>query len=116
MIFYFKNSVLASIISIFGCGFAMCGFAMFGDEPAGAVFMILLGVAMVLWGRNISQNKAFKTWWKQIEEKNLEPQIAQNMQFAIDVYNKNPQNRTLKKIEALNPYAAEYIRNNLIKK
>ena len=116
MIFYFKNSVLASIISIFGCGFAMCGLAMFGDEPVGAVFMILLGVAMVLWGRNISQNKAFKTWWKQIEENNLEPQIAQNMQFAIDVYNKNPQNRTLKKIEALNPYAAEHIRNNLIKK
>ena len=72
MIFYFKNSVLASIVSIFGCGFAMCGLALFADEPAGAVFMILLGVAMVLWGRNISKNKAFKTWWKQIEEKNNE--------------------------------------------
>ena len=116
MIFYYKNSVLASAVSIFGCGFAMCGLAMFSEDVAAALVIIALGVGLALWGRNISQNKAFKTWWKQIEEKNLEPQIAQNMQFAIDVYNKNPQNRTLKKIETLNPYAAEYIRNNLIKK
>ena len=116
MFFYYKNSLLASIVSIFGCGFAMCGLAMFTTEPGAAIAMLAMGVGIALWGRNISKNKAFKTWWKQIEEKNLEPHIAQNMQFANDVYNKNPQNRTLKKIEALNPYAAEYIRNNLIKK
>ena len=94
----------------------MCGLVMFGDDAGAAIVMIAMGVALALWGRSISKNKAFKKWWKQIEDNNLEPQIAQNMQFAIDVYNKNPQNRTLKKIEALNPYAAEHIRNNLIKK
>ena len=32
MIFYYKNSVLASAVSIFGCGFAMCGLAMFSKR------------------------------------------------------------------------------------
>ena len=91
MFFYYKNSLLASIISIFGCGFAMSGLMMFSTEPGAAIAMIAMGVGIALWGRNISKNKAFKTWWKQIEDNHLEPQIAQNMQFAIDIYNKNPQ-------------------------
>ena len=53
---------------------------------------------------------------KNVEDNNLEPQIAQNVHLAIDIYNKNPQKHTLAKIEQLNPVAANQIRASIQKK
>jgi ATP phosphoribosyltransferase regulatory subunit len=60
-----------------------------------------------------SDNKAFKKWWKQITDANLEPEIAKSTYIAMEIYNKNPQKRTLDKIAQLNPSAAEMIQQQL---
>lgn len=78
--------------------------------------MIIGGVVLIIAGKLISNEKTFKTWWKQVTDANLEPQIAQNVSTAIAVYNKNPQKRTLKKIAELNPAAAEQIAQMLAAK
>lgn len=84
----------------------MCGIALLADEEIGGGIMIaVVGVLLAIWGKYISNNKVFKTWWKQVTDANLEPQIAASTGVAVKVYNKNPQKRTLRKIAQLNPAA-----------
>lgn len=113
MVFWYKNSFLASVVSIFGCLLVMGGIASFSDDAALAVGFIVVGVALAIWGKIISNNKSFKKWWKQVEDNNLESVIARDLNTAITVYNKNPQKRTLKKIAALNPVFAQQIQQSI---
>jgi hypothetical protein len=109
MILWYKNSFLASVISILGSIVALGGIASFEDDPTITVIAVIAGIALLICGKLISNDKAFKKWWKQVKDAGLEPQIAQNVETAIAVYNKNPNNKTLKKIAQLNPAAAERI-------
>ena len=116
MIFWYRNSFLASAVSILGCILVMAGIATFGEEAGGAVAMILIGIALAIWGKVISNNKAFKKWWKQVKDNNLESAVASDLNTAIVVYQKNPQERTIKKIATLNPAFAEHIRKYVANK
>ena len=116
MIRWYKNSFLASVVSIFGCVIIIGGITTFKDDVAVAILAIVIGLAMAILGKRISDNKAFKTWWKKVVELGLVPQIAQSTSTAIDIYNKNPQKRTLKKIAELNPAAAAQIERSLAAK
>ena len=109
MIRWYRNSFLASLVSIIGCVMILGGIAAFSESIGGAIVLIVLGFAMAVWGKNISDNKAFKTWWQQVVDAGLVPQIAQSTATAMAVYNKNPQHRTLQKIRELNPAAAQQI-------
>jgi hypothetical protein len=116
MIFWYKNSFLASVVSILGCVLVIAGLSMFGEgETAAAILLIVCGVPIAICGKIISNNKAFKVWWKQVTDANLEPKIAQDINTAVAIYNKNPQKRTLQKIETLNPAAAAHIRQSIKK-
>ncbi len=117
MIRWYKNSFLASAVSIIGCISILAGIYGIVDETiTEGVIAIVIGLALAILGKQISDNKAFKTWWKQVTDANLEPQIAQSVNIAIQVYSKNPQKRTLKKIAELNPAAAESIERQLAAK
>ena len=117
VLIYYKNSVLATLVSLFGCAWAIAGIAACAEgEIGGGIVIIALGVVFLVWARSISRNKAFKKWWKQVKDNNLEPQIAGSADVAISIYNKNPQKRTLKKIAELNPAAAEMIGKQLAQK
>ena len=116
MIFWYKNSFLASVVSIFGCGLAMVGLASFGDSILMALVFLAIGFALMVWGRIISDNKAFKKWWKQIKDNNLEPVIAKDLNTAIAIYRKNPDGRTISEIAKLNPSFAAYIQQNIAAK
>lgn len=110
MVLWYKNSFLASVVSILGCILVIAGISVAGDgDMATTAGLIICGIPLIVWGKIISNNKAFKKWWKQVENANLIPQIRQDVNTAIAVYNKNPQKRTLKKIAALNPAAAAQI-------
>lgn len=116
MVLWYKNSFLASVVSILGCILVIAGLGISGEgDLAATAGLIICGIPLIIWGKVISNNKAFKKWWKQVTDANLEPQIAQNVNTAITIYNKNPQKRTLKKIAALNPAAAAQIQNSIKK-
>ena len=106
MILWYKNSFWASVLSIFGSLLVIVGIVALQEDVAPAIGCMIAGIALILCGRTVSQNKAFKKWWKQVTDANLEPVIAQDINTAIAIYNKNPQKRTLKKIAQLNPEAA----------
>ena len=116
MILWYKNSFLASVVSIFGCALIMIGIMGVVEGEPDALVCVIPGLALAIWGRSISHNKAFKKWWKQIEEKNLEPVIARDLNTAIAIYQKNPQPRTINKIATLNPSFAQHIQQNIAAK
>ena len=118
MIRWYKNSFLASVVSILGCTLILAGIMIVVEEEelAGGIMLAIVGLALAIWGKNISENKAFKKWWQQVNDHNLEGKIAQTESVAIEIYNKNPQKRTLKKIAALNPGAAASIERSLAEK
>ena len=55
---WFNNSVLASIISIFGCMFVILGFTYFSESVAGGLLFIALGAGLVWLGSVVSRKKA----------------------------------------------------------
>ena len=109
MFFYYQNSLLASVVSIFGGLLVFMGLVDAVDEK---YLIIGLGIALMICGKLISNRKAFKKWWKQVEDAGLEEHIKNDIAVAKVVYSKNPTRATLKKIESLNPAAAEAIRED----
>ena len=113
MLFYYQNSFLASAVSILG---SICLIVVFFERDyftiGEMIPPVLLGVALLIAGKLISKRKAFKQWWKQVEGAGLEEHIKNDIAVAKMVYSKNPIRATLKKIEELNPAAAEAIRED----
>ena len=109
MLFYYQNSFLASAVSIFGCLMVFMGLT---DVVHERFLFIGLGIVLVICGKLISNRKAFKKWWEQIQDAGLEVSIQDDIATAKMVYSKNPIRATLKKIEELNPAAAEAIRED----
>lgn len=112
MVLYYRNSILASIISITGCIFVIMSIAEFSDAwPA-----TFIGLAMCMLGKGISVNKAFKTWWDTVVGTGKAAQMRTDQELCVEVYNKNPGKRTLKKIREINPVAGEWIEQHISKK
>lgn len=114
MFIYYKNSFLASLVSMLACGLIMIGIMFFVDSMIleGIIFVVL-GVPLFLLGRRISQNKAFKKWWQELEKKGVIAQAATSRDVAKTIYNKDPQKRTLEAIRKINPMAAMEIEGKL---
>lgn len=116
MILYYRNSFLASIVSIIGCGMVLYGIVSITEgEAATGLGKIVMAVPFLIGGKWISSNKAFNKWWKQVKDLNLEPEIAKSVDTAVAVYAKNPEKRTLEKIRELNPAAAAQIERGIAK-
>lgn len=113
MVFWYKNSFLASVVAILGSLLGVVGFLYFEESVGLAIVLVVAGIALIAFGKKISEDKSFKVWWKQVIDAGLEPRIAEDAKIALEIYKKNPQPRTLKKILSLNPSAAltlnEYI-------
>ena len=117
MILYYKNSLLASVVSILGCVLLMVVIFTWGEYSVEEMILpAILGVAMLIWGKVISNNKAFKTWWKGLEEAGIPERIKTDDAMAELIYQKHPKKATLNKIRQLNPGAAAAIEAALVKK
>lgn len=117
----YENAPLATTVSflgnMIGVPMAVMGvFAMIDGEIGTGLAVIACGAGLAFAASAISEKLAahtqFEKWWKKVKKANLEPQIASSLNVAIEVYNKNPQERTLNKIAVLNPSAATYIRTH----
>ena len=112
MVIYYKNSFLASLVSILASSLVLFSFAVFAEGSIlVGILLIVAAVPLFAWAKHISKKKEFKKWWKQISEKGLEAQIASSVDTAVSIYKKNPQKFTLEAIRKLNPAAAAVIEN-----
>lgn len=112
MVLYYRNSILASIISIFGCAFVIVSI----PEIAIAWPATIVGVVMCILAKRISNNKVFKRWWDGVIGTGRVARMKTERELCIEVYNENPEKQTLKKIREINPEAAEWIEQNISKK
>lgn len=109
----YKNSFLASVVSIFGTILSVSGIAMLFAVPLGGIVCILLGIGLFIWGGEISENKAFKKWIKDLESKGVVAALPASSELCVKVYNANPCKKTLNFIRKHNPNAAQLIENSL---
>ena len=72
MIIWYRNSILASIVSIIGCGIALVGIsALFEKYILPGIILILIGAAVAWLGSKISDRKEEKKREKEREQNRL---------------------------------------------
>jgi hypothetical protein len=108
----YKNSILASICSIFSYILLIGGMIVAGTKDLRlGIWMVVLGVTLSIAAPIISENKKFKSWKQQVKSQGLASMIASSDQFAVDIYNTYPCKKALEYIRTLNPEAARSIEN-----
>lgn len=111
MIFWYRNSFLASVVSIFGCVIAVGGISYIvdGNGVLAGVVMFVVGIVLAAIGKQISEDKSNKKWLKELQSKGLDGQVRASAEAANQLYNANPCDFTLKYIQSVNPAAAQQI-------
>lgn len=113
----YKNSILATLMSIFGYGVILMGGMLLLDKTyIEGVIMLILGVALKVWADSVSENKRLKVLKKDLEARGLVPEIRASVRTAIEVYNMLPSKKMLAYIRTLNPEAADNIAQQLAAK
>ncbi len=105
-IVFYKNSFLASLVSIFGYTFLMISLVGFFSENDITLGIIMLALAIIFipWAAVISENKTEKKWWKEITSKIPQSEIMSSKENILMVCSKSPKaNRTYKRCLKANP-------------
>ena len=118
----YKNSVLATILSLLGSlsaggGMLILVSAIFvrdseldlGPAFIGFLVLFLLGVALMWAAKCTSERKQSRALIKAIKKNGLEEQIFNSVEVALSVYKRYPTKRMKKYISALNPQAGQII-------
>lgn len=111
----YKNSILATIVSIMGTAFALGGVYMIIEGDTEAIPLVIIGVALMFGASAISKNKVFKTWVKGLKEKGILEQLPTNDALCRQVYQANPGKKTLALLEKYNPRMADELRSTGVK-
>lgn len=106
---YYKNSILATMISFLGSAFRVIGFITlpFCVVEFPLIFLggllIALGFGLIKLAETISELKSFLKLLKIIKKNNLDEQIKDSVDIAEFIYNKCPNFFTKKYLLKLNP-------------
>ena len=111
----YKKSPLATIISLLGSAMLMIGIVMLFEEPGGAVICLLIAVGLMLWASAINKDKLFKLWIKELKAKGVIDQLATSKELCVQMYNANPNKKTIQFIAKHNPVVAEELSAKLKK-
>ncbi len=122
----YKNSVLATIISFLTRMIAAGGIMAavggvvdgeFGLLGAGAVLFVVFGFGGTALAEAINTHQSNVKWWKNaVRKQGWEAQIPNSVDVCFKVYNANPNNWTLNKIQKLNPAGAARNQQALVAK
>lgn len=122
----YNNSVLATIISFLSRIFAMLGIFIaitgvmdgeFSLLGMGAVIFVAFGFGGSALAENINTHQTNIQWWKNsIKKQGWEAQIPNSVDVCFEIYNANPNQWTLNKIQELNPLAAAQIQRAIAAK
>lgn len=106
---YYKNSIPALFLSIFGSALQCLGvIGIFGNFAMGLSFLVE-GSLLFFWGKRCSQHKTFRQWQKANANVDLEGIIRSSTANAYAVYDKCPNIYTQRYIKKFNPEAADII-------
>ena len=109
----FKNSVLASILSVIGSCMLMVGLIMLFQDVWVGIILLAVAASMILLGYRISEDKRYNQLIDDLEKKGLLQHLPNDIGLCLAVYRSYPSKATLKLIEGYNPTAAAEIRRIL---
>ena len=109
----YKSSVLATLVSIIGAVTCYGGIlALFEKEFVAGILCIAIGIVIQAAAGNIAENTAFKKWKKEVLSKGYANRIAQGeYSLAVQLYNQNPGEKTLKYFDTLNSNVGSRLRS-----
>lgn len=106
----YKNSILASIISIFSYLIMLGGIMIaFDGEILGGILLFVAGVGVAALAAWVSQQASFRKWIKKLKKDGIIDRARTDGNLAVQIYNANPKPQTLKYLRSVNPAAAEHI-------
>ena len=112
---FYKNSFLASLISIFGSMMIALGICLLFEDLTAGIIFVVSGAVFSLWASAISERKRFKLWIKDLKKKGAIEQLSSSRELCWQMYQANPNKRTIKFIAKHNPVVAEEILSSLKK-
>ena len=109
----YKSSVLATIVSIIGAVTCYGGIlALFEKEFVAGIVCIIIGFIIQIGASEIAETAAFKKWKKAIVSKGYDQRVAQgDYTVAVQLYNQNPGEKTLKYFDTLNSNVTTRLRS-----
>ena len=109
----YKKCILATIVSILGALAVYGGImALFAKEFLAGVICFVVGVLIQVGAEQIAEGAAFKRWKKEVIAKGYANKVAMgNYTVAVQLYNQNTGERTLKYFESLNPTVGARLRS-----
>lgn len=109
----YKASGLATFVSIIGALAVYGGIlALFEKEFLAAVICVVVGILIQVGAGEIAENAVFKKWKKEVIAKGYAHKIAMgDYAVAVQLYNQNAGEKTLKYFESLNPNVGARLRS-----
>lgn len=87
----YRNSFMASLVSLCGYGLAFLGIVVaFSESVVGGIIVALAGVGLMCWAPKISENKQFRVWKRKLESVGITSRMKEDVDVAVMVYNSNP--------------------------
>lgn len=111
----YKKSFLASLVSIVGSIMSILGICLLFEDLTAGIICLAIGIAFLLWAPVIAQRKLFKLWIKDLKQKGVIESLPTSRDLCLQIYQANPQKRTIKFIEKYNPIVALEISTSLKK-
>ena len=109
-IIIYRNSVLATLVSIAGTILLILGLsAMFYDTWYTGLTLMTIGLGLMLGAYFMAKRVGFKKWIKQLKAKGVIDELPNSEALCIKLYQSNPCKRTLAFIHKCNTEAADYI-------
>lgn len=108
----YKSSVAAAFVSICGAGFVYGAIVcLFTAAILPAIICGVVGVFLHSTAANMGEKAAFKKWTKKLAEAGYSQRIAQgDYALAVQIYNENPKEETVKYVASLNAGLASRLR------
>lgn len=114
---FYKNSVIATIISIWGTTWTLVGFCVAISEDAIAgIVLAVVGICLIFVARVINEKAIFKKWIKGLKKDGIVEKLSTSEEMCIAVYNANPCKKNIKYIRKHNPVVAEKLLFEINKK
>lgn len=114
---FYRNSILANIISLFGSAWSLAGVCVaISEDVVAGIILAVVGVSCLFWANLINERAVFKKWIKKLKKEGVVEQLSTSDEMCIAVYNANPCKKTIKYIRKYNPTVAERLLNEIKKR
>ena len=103
----YRHSFLATVVSLIGSVLMLSGLYLLFVQALAGVACILIGIVYSFIASAISKRKQFRLWIKSLKQQGIIALLPTSRELCLQVYQANPQKRTINFIAKYNPAVAQ---------